>query len=215
MEDVIEVLPSLQTGLDVNIKFNATDGFEFSSVISVFDLLGIRLLHGWLIDPQDATTHKIVSNMSYNEAASFVVSSENEDEVEKIRSFLTNTASQLTHYGLVELYASVKENEFFALFRNNHFHAGYKLDGKLYLLVTDVGYRDTLLCWEELSGIDGDCELVAFNFSKDLATAKKLLSEKQRRNQLEKIDGINPSYLEAQKNELTRLEARECKKEGC
>lgn len=35
--------------------------------VAVFDLLGIPLVHGWLVDPQDATTTAVFSNKSYNE----------------------------------------------------------------------------------------------------------------------------------------------------
>jgi len=35
--------------------------------VAVFDLLGIALVHGWLVDPQDATTAAVFGNKSYNE----------------------------------------------------------------------------------------------------------------------------------------------------
>lgn len=35
--------------------------------MAVFDLLGIPLVHGWLVDPQDAKTAAVFSNKSYNE----------------------------------------------------------------------------------------------------------------------------------------------------
>ena len=42
----------------------------------MFDLLGIPLVHGWLVDPQDATTAAVFGNKSYNELVEmlFVVS---------------------------------------------------------------------------------------------------------------------------------------------
>ena len=34
-------------GLDVNVKFNG--GFEFTSDLAIFDLLDVRLVHGWRV----------------------------------------------------------------------------------------------------------------------------------------------------------------------
>ena len=46
------VLPKLATGLDVNVRFTGVSDFEYTPECSVFDLLGIPLYHGWLVDPQ-------------------------------------------------------------------------------------------------------------------------------------------------------------------
>lgn len=35
--------------------------------VAVFDLLGIPLVHGWLVDPQDSKTTAVFGNKSYNE----------------------------------------------------------------------------------------------------------------------------------------------------
>ena len=42
--------------------------FEYNDELSVFDMLGINLLHGWLYDPQDATTSAAIKGLSYNQA---------------------------------------------------------------------------------------------------------------------------------------------------
>ena len=46
------VLPKLDTGLDVNVRFTGVSDFEYTPECSVFDLLGVPLYHGWLVDPQ-------------------------------------------------------------------------------------------------------------------------------------------------------------------
>lgn len=46
------VLPKLATGLDVNVRFTGVSDFEYTPECSVFDLLGVPLYHGWLVDPQ-------------------------------------------------------------------------------------------------------------------------------------------------------------------
>lgn len=38
--------------MDVNVRFTDIDKFEFTDEVAIFDLLGIPLVHGWLIDPQ-------------------------------------------------------------------------------------------------------------------------------------------------------------------
>jgi hypothetical protein len=40
------------TGVDVNVRFTGIDAFEFTDEVAIFDLLGMQLLHGWLVDPQ-------------------------------------------------------------------------------------------------------------------------------------------------------------------
>lgn len=67
LADAISMLPRLATGIDVNLRFNDIQGMEFTGEISVFDLLGIELVHGWVVDPQDALTAAAVGDKTYNE----------------------------------------------------------------------------------------------------------------------------------------------------
>lgn len=52
MSDAINHLPKLTTGVDVNPRFTGIGAFEFTRDIAIFDLLDIRLVHGWLHNPQ-------------------------------------------------------------------------------------------------------------------------------------------------------------------
>ena len=54
--DAIALLPKLATGVDVNVRFDHIRAFEFTHDVAIFDLLDIRLVHGWLIDPQVYTS---------------------------------------------------------------------------------------------------------------------------------------------------------------
>lgn len=56
LDAVIKLLPRLQYGLDVNVRFNSVRGFEFTEEMAAFDLTGITLLHGWVLDPEDKRT---------------------------------------------------------------------------------------------------------------------------------------------------------------
>ena len=53
VSDAVVVLPKLQTGIDVNVKFSGgVADFECTSESIIFDLFNIVLYHGWLVDPQ-------------------------------------------------------------------------------------------------------------------------------------------------------------------
>ena len=67
LADAISLLPRLTTGIDVNVRFNDIRGVEFTAEVAVFDLLGIDLVHGWLVDPQDVATCDALKNKTYNE----------------------------------------------------------------------------------------------------------------------------------------------------
>ncbi|KAK4422708.1 Ubiquitin carboxyl-terminal hydrolase MINDY-2 [Sesamum alatum] len=74
--DAIDLLPRLTTGIDVNIKFQRIDDFEFTPECAIFDLLDIPLYHGWIIDPQDSETADAVGSKSYNTLMEELVSLE-------------------------------------------------------------------------------------------------------------------------------------------
>lgn len=52
VSDAVVLLPKLQTGIDVNVKFSGVSEFEYTSECIIFDLFNIALYHGWLVDPQ-------------------------------------------------------------------------------------------------------------------------------------------------------------------
>lgn len=96
-----------------------------------------------------------------------------------IKKFMECTANQLTYHGLVLLHQHLRERQLSVFFRNNHFSTMLKFNSKLFLLVTDVGYRDEKsVVWELLDGIDGDTEYVDSSFSSTMA-----------------LDHLDPDYL--------------------
>lgn len=64
LDTVIKLLPRLQYGLDVNVRFNSVRGFEFTEEMAAFDMAGITLLHGWLLDPEDRRTVRALGLMA-------------------------------------------------------------------------------------------------------------------------------------------------------
>lgn len=64
--DAIDLLPCLATGIDVNVRFRHIHDFEFTRECAIFDLLDIGLVHGWIFDPQDKETARVIGSHSYN-----------------------------------------------------------------------------------------------------------------------------------------------------
>jgi ubiquitin carboxyl-terminal hydrolase MINDY-1/2 len=53
-------------------RFNSPTSFEPTREVAVFDLLGIPLVHGWLVDPQDAEATRCLGGRSYNQVGEWV-----------------------------------------------------------------------------------------------------------------------------------------------
>ncbi|GFY79125.1 ubiquitin carboxyl-terminal hydrolase MINDY-2 [Trichonephila inaurata madagascariensis] len=211
MHDAMAVLPKLQTGLDVNVKFTGISDFEYTPECIIFDLLRIPLYHGWLIDPQMLDVVSVVGTCSYNQLVEKIINSkcslnpENVTEALIAENFLEKTASQLTYHGLCELTSKLKEDELCVLFRNNHFSSLMKHKNCLYQLVTDQGFVNENVVWETLNNIEGDGQFVDSDFipvppkSSDLVLPPDLSTEKQ-------IDQDEELARRLQEEELKREE---------
>ncbi|XP_038624192.1 ubiquitin carboxyl-terminal hydrolase MINDY-1 isoform X2 [Tachyglossus aculeatus] len=163
VSDAVTVLPKLATGLDVNVRFTGVTDFEYTPECSVFDLLGIPLYHGWLVDPQSPEVASAVGKLSYNQLVEKIIACKHSSDSALVteglvaEQFLEGSAAQLTYHGLCELNAVVREGELSVFFRNNHFSTMVKDKGHLYLLVTDQGFlREEQVVWESLHSVDGD-----------------------------------------------------------
>jgi hypothetical protein len=96
LNEVLSLLPSLQHGMDVNPKFTSPTGVEYTSNLAAFDSLGVELVHGWLIDPNDEETLSVVGEKSYNELVEFVIGgSEAQEKVEKLNDALIQKEHEL------------------------------------------------------------------------------------------------------------------------
>ncbi|XP_032123307.1 ubiquitin carboxyl-terminal hydrolase MINDY-1 isoform X1 [Sapajus apella] len=164
VDDAMTVLPKLATGLDVNVRFTGVSDFEYTPECSVFDLLGIPLYHGWLVDPQQSPEAvRAVGKLSYNQLVEKIITCKHSSDTNLVtegliaEQFLETTAAQLTYHGLCELTAAAKEGELSVFFRNNHFSTMTKHKSHLYLLVTDQGFlQEEQVVWESLHNVDGD-----------------------------------------------------------
>lgn len=182
IEYVIDLLPRLQHGLDINIKFRGVSEFEFTQELSAFDAFNISLLHGWIPDPEYQHTAILIRDLSYNHVILKIVEyqalldSKEEDQNSEssrrvmeegpiLETFMAETASQLTFAGLSGVMQAMKEHQLAVFFRNNHFSTIFRHRDQLYLLVTDFGYADVpTVVWERLDDVGGDTEYCDSNF---------------------------------------------------
>ncbi|CAJ0587727.1 unnamed protein product, partial [Mesorhabditis spiculigera] len=137
--------------------------FELTSALKLFSLVDVRLVHGWLPDPQLTELCELLEPRSYVDAAIKALEASNHGLI--IKEFLDSTKSQLTYYGLERLNHELQDNEVAVLFRNNHFSTIYKRRDELFLLCTDEAFgTDNQVVWETLSNVDGDCYFVDWDF---------------------------------------------------
>ncbi|KAJ3292676.1 hypothetical protein HK104_005117 [Borealophlyctis nickersoniae] len=74
LDEVLNLLPTLQTGLTINLRFDTPFSFELTPALLVFDIFDVRLCHGWVVDPQDPETWRVVVDElgSYNRVVEMV-----------------------------------------------------------------------------------------------------------------------------------------------
>jgi len=73
LNEVLSILPTLQHGMDVNPQFTSPQSIEYTHNLAAFDLLGVELVHGWVLDPQDLESCAVVEMKSYNELIELVI----------------------------------------------------------------------------------------------------------------------------------------------
>lgn len=82
IDELLKLFPTLQFGMDVNPKFTVgPSGVEYTTGLSAFDLMGVELVHGWLIDTQDEETSSVIGAKTYNELTEMMIMA-NEASVE-------------------------------------------------------------------------------------------------------------------------------------
>jgi len=84
MDSVLQTIPKLIRGLDLNVQFTAVNAMEFTSELCVFDVLGIDVLHGWLVDPQDRVTCDAIQSLSINQLYNELVKCDIATEAERM-----------------------------------------------------------------------------------------------------------------------------------
>lgn len=69
IDELLQLFPSLQHGMDVNPKFTlGPTGCEYTSGLGAFDIMGVDLVHGWLVDiDQEPEVASVIGSNSYNQ----------------------------------------------------------------------------------------------------------------------------------------------------
>lgn len=89
IDELLKLFPSLQHGMDVNPKFTlGPTGCEYTNGLGAFDIMGVDLVHGWLVDvQQDGDVASVIGSKSYNELVEIVINGkeamEKADELRK------------------------------------------------------------------------------------------------------------------------------------
>lgn len=182
IQDALELLPQLLEGLDVNVKFRKLNDFEYTANLVIFDVVGVDLIHGWLV-PDQHPNYEIISKYSYNQALEKIIAMKSllqdkpaqyftEDDNLVVRDgqaledwVMRETPSQFTFTGVVQMHKKSREGQFAIFFRNNHFNTVFKKDSNVYQLVTDVGFSHKLAIWEKLDETTGDTQYYDANFN--------------------------------------------------
>lgn len=142
----------------------------------LYSTFSIPLIHGW-VPAQDTSAYAAFERcaQSFEDAQNIqFVEFELEDklraeglseqeqltlqDIQTIKSFLSNWPTQLTDFGLQVMSRTLKPGQIAILFRNDHFSTVYKEPtfGGLMTLVTDAGYgsHDEIV-WESLVDVNG------------------------------------------------------------
>ncbi|XP_055343054.1 ubiquitin carboxyl-terminal hydrolase MINDY-1-like [Paramacrobiotus metropolitanus] len=170
VQDALAILPKLQTGLDINVRFAGPRQYEFTQDTLVFDVLDVPLVHGWIVDSNDPAKTVIDKCGSYNHLVEYIINAkqtptEHVEEVLHAEDWLERTGGQLTYAGLIALVECLTPNALYVLFRNNHFSTIVKHKDQIYALVTDQGYAGEASCvWEQISNIEGDTDFFDAKF---------------------------------------------------
>ena len=59
--------------------FCSVGDFEFTPECGIFDILSIKLYHGWLVDPQSTEYKAAIGSLSYNQLVEKIVASKEAD----------------------------------------------------------------------------------------------------------------------------------------
>lgn len=114
LHEVLSLLPHLQHGMDVNPKFTTgPSGIEYTSNLETFDLLGLELVHGWLLDPQsDADTISVVEQKTYNELIEIVISGNDAKEsIDKLQQQQQQDVVEMNRARISELSHLIFQSE--------------------------------------------------------------------------------------------------------
>mmetsp|Transcript_8195 Transcript_8195/g.11912 ORF Transcript_8195/g.11912 Transcript_8195/m.11912 type:complete len:468 (+) Transcript_8195:140-1543(+) len=106
LQELLDLFPTLQDGMDINPKLTeGPEGYEYTTQMSSFDLLRIRLVHGWLLDPSEQELYGAVKNCTYNQLLDLVLKGQ------EAGSKLTELEAKLTELKKEQMQQSTASND--------------------------------------------------------------------------------------------------------
>ncbi|WVZ86117.1 hypothetical protein U9M48_032951 [Paspalum notatum var. saurae] len=146
MEEVkiaIKAVPLLQSGLSLDPHFIRRDRFQFTrdNNYILLQYLGIRVLHGWLVDPQNNACYTEIGESSSNGLIKMMseLSSERERvKYQAVKNFLDSSEIQFTEYGFHCLWKELCEGDLGILYKNGHYRVITKHFGSLFILENNI-----------------------------------------------------------------------------
>eukprot|EP01083_Nonionella_stella_P237346 832717_1 len=117
-----ELFPTLEKGLDINIKFTDVQAFDMEELAhQFFDIYDLNIYHCWVIDPDGiyGKIHHLIADKTYDQVQDMLlnnsinnnISEWNDDDIYLINKFFQNNKQQRTKYGVHKLYKRMKESE--------------------------------------------------------------------------------------------------------
>ena len=161
---LLESLPLLHTGLDVNP--NLTDGgFKESDLASqIFNAFGLHFVHGWCREDDDNSELNALFGKypTFEDIQEYILTLP-EETVEKMQmeAWIHENATQLTEAGLKSIDTRMAPDSLAIFFRNNHFLTVYKAQNHdLYLLITDSAFlKRPHYVWQLINSVSGNDDL--------------------------------------------------------
>jgi ubiquitin carboxyl-terminal hydrolase MINDY-1/2 len=77
LHELLTHIPTFQYGMDVNPSLTCgIDGYEWTAQLSAFDMLRVKLVHGWLVDPSSQSEiYRAVGSECYNSLVERIIES--------------------------------------------------------------------------------------------------------------------------------------------
>lgn len=162
--ELLEILPLLHTGLDVNPNL-ATGGFDTDEMAAqIFLAFGLNFVHGWCRSPNgNSRVDAVFAELQTFEAIQeYLLTLPGLALVKAdVERWIRENPTQLTEAGLGRIEGRMGPDTLAIFFRNNHFLTLYKAENHgLYLLLTDDSFlRRPAYVWQSLNSVSGSEDL--------------------------------------------------------
>ncbi|CAM0955226.1 unnamed protein product [Alopecurus aequalis] len=142
--ELFRVIDEHQGRLGVCPVLASPQSYTVSDSVWLFVSMGIKLLHGWVLDPEVSIYESIkfhTRDQLLLHRASLEGQEDQAENLALVDQLLNAADNQLTDYGFRSLFAEIAEGGFAVVFCYNRFNVVHRRAGKLFMLETDVVVR--------------------------------------------------------------------------